>query len=229
VNPYVPIWFMIAIRSHDNRAARLRSRFAPAEDLPSEAARLAAEVYPDGLNLGENLPDDERPSLEQARAEAFSFIFHELSFDECHIWGLAIAGLFHQWERHTREVLRELKAPALRSGATFDEICDAITGAGFKIRLSAPYHGLETSQLITNTIKHGHGRAFVKLAAWRPDLFIGPDGMYRGEPRPELLYLDQAEFDRADAAIAAAWKEFERTIAVTRMAPIRRLPAQGRR
>ena len=207
----MPIWFMIATYSHESMTARLRSRLSPKEDLRTEALRLTGEIYADHTPLAPDLIDDEAPSPEQEKAETFGQIFEELSAAEGHIWGIAIASLYHQWERHTKHVLLDIRAPdapRLDAFVRFDQLCDAIGRTGYDVRSSQAFDALHVTNLIANTVKHGQGRSFDELAALCPELFRGPLGTYVGKPLPELLSLDQRLFDRAANVIATIWREF---------------------
>jgi hypothetical protein len=99
-------------------------------------------------------------------------------------------------------LLRDIQAVRL-AGGDFKNICESVSGAGYRIQLSPAFEALHIADLIANTLKHGEGQSFKRLTALRPDLFRGPFGAYEGEPLPELLFLDQPEFDKAVAATAA--------------------------
>jgi hypothetical protein len=152
-------------------------------------------------------PDEDEDELRDYNAAMRSLadhIFEGLQETESYSWGLAIAGIVHQWERDTRRIVENLlpRVPKRLESADFKNLCTFVRGTGFEIAQSTRFGDLECANLVANTIKHGDGPSARKLFANRPDLF--PKGKKVAD-----LRVGQLQFDEAAAAIEGIWNEYE--------------------
>jgi len=100
-----------------------------------------------------------------------------MSETESYMWGLGVAGIFHLWEHETRKFIVNLQKNPLNSveldklnDVGFKRLCEEIEKTGFAVTKRPSFRHLETAWLITNTIKHGEGKAFRQLVAKKPEL-----------------------------------------------------------
>ena len=132
---------------------------------------------------------------------------------ESEMWGLGIAGLFHQWERNTKGAILAFsdKPPARLERKDFQGMCSLVEGLGFDITQCPAFTALETARMISNTVKHGDGREFRALIARHPELTPGfKPSRRRKDPHADDLRLTVREFDAAAAAIGQIWAAFEK-------------------
>lgn len=159
--------------------------------------------------------DDDDPTERDMRDIALRN-FESLSETETYMWGLGIAGVFHQWERDTRFVIpalsQESPTPEKLETMDFRELCEAVEKTGFAITQHTSFATLRLACLLANTIKHGRGKSFRQLVAERPDLFQGgPVGVRMGNipPQPHHLRVSETQFDHVVAAIDRIWQTYE--------------------
>jgi len=161
-------------------------------------------------------PDDDGDPTERDMREIALRNFESLSETETYMWGLGIAGVFHQWERDTRFVIAALSkappGPAKLEKMDFEELCEEVEKTGFGITRHTSFAILRLACLLANTIKHGSGRSFRQLVDERPDLFRGgPVGVRMGNlpPQPHHLRVSETQFDDIAAAIDRIWGTYE--------------------
>jgi hypothetical protein len=160
-------------------------------------------------------PLDERNKEFSRRAAAdiiSTLLFFRLAPEDSSpvVWGLGIAGVFHQWERDTRAVIMALSVeppnPAKLERLKFTGLCKEVEKTGFAITTHGSYATLRLAGLVANTIKHGNGRSFRELVVERPNFFQGgPVGVRMGNlpPQPHHLRVFERHFDEISAAIEA--------------------------
>lgn len=222
-HPLSKIFVLYAIRSaHEFCAARIRKKLADGTD----ASTLLAEAYetvrrdigpfPSEETHGNDPYLEEGDPLERDMREIASRNFESLSETESYMWGLGIAGVFHQWERDSREAVATLGNPPPEvdqlNKMTFEPLCSEIEKTGFAIRQHASFQDLRTACLITNTIKHGDGPSFKLLVAEKLEMFQGgPVGVRMGNlpPEPRHLRIWHKHFDEVVAAIYKIWDAYE--------------------
>lgn len=219
-------FLLYAARSaHQFCAVRIRQKLAygtNTETLLAEADEMVRRDvgdYPSEDTYDADPDSEEAEALEQAMREIFVSNYEALSETESYMWGLGIAGLFHQWERDTRGVIAVLQDNAPNSeklnSMSFKELCIEVGKTGFAITGHPSFAQLRTGWLITNTIKHGRGGSFSQLVAEKPEMFQGgPVGVRMGNltPQPEHLRLWEKHFDDAASAIDRIWFDYERVI-----------------
>jgi hypothetical protein len=221
---YIPVWLerrlLFYAAQQENRwlAERLRGKTAsPGEAaLRREADDMVRQTV--GPFPYEEPPDryanaEEEAALEASMRNLADGYFERLQESESYAWGLAIVGIFHLWERDTRNAVAELSgcdASKLES-VTFRRLCALIKGTGFDIIESKHFAALETACLISNTIKHGEGIAARELLKREPHLFP------KGE-KATGLRVGQQQFEQAADATHQLWYEYEGAYAATESA-----------
>jgi len=204
---------------HRWSAERIRSKLSiGSDDFAAEAERLTEATFgPEGQYQG-----DGEAAYNEWKIREQSVDDHQqmLERTETYLWGLGIAGIYHQFERDIREVIGDFKpklaAKALQR-ADFKRLCNYLEKLGYPIRQSAAFDDLDIARLITNAIKHGEGDSFNELAERRPNLFpeyqtysrsLGPEA----RPNVEDLRVGVREFDLSVSAISVIWPELEDAI-----------------
>lgn len=208
--------FVFAKGAHQWATESIRARLASGPNLFDEAQRLTERDVA-GFETGHTYdPDygfgnDAEPTHEQQKKDAIHTYVEMLGSTERYLWGLGIAGLYHQWECDTKQVLHNLGTPVQSKFADFDKIAKAVKRAGFEFEKSSCYERLNTVRYITNTIKHGAGEHFATLVCSRPDLLQGSRALPVGSrnPSPEDLLLNPEVFDECAVVIGEFWTEFE--------------------
>jgi hypothetical protein len=204
-------------------AARIRRKLVnetSAETLLAEAFEMVRRdigPFPSEDNpTNDPFPDDNDDSTERDTHEIALRNFESLSETEAYMWGLGIAGVFHQWERDTRFVIAapSEKPPTPKKLETMDfrALCKEVRKTGFAIAEHASFATLRLSRLLANTIKHGSGESYRVLAVERPDLFHGgPVSVHmRNLPaQPHHLRVSEPHFDDIVAVIDRIWGDYE--------------------
>ncbi len=224
--------------AHEFCAGRIRQKLAygtNTETLLDEAYEMvrrdtgwspSGEDY-DALPLN---PKEYDP-IQRQMGEIAAYNFEAMSETESYMWGLGIAGIFHLWERETRKVIVSLQKNPPNSeeldklnNMRFKKLCEEVEKTDFAVTKHPAFPHLETASLITNTIKHGEGKAFRQLVAKKPELFRGGPvevrmGILPAEPphlQPQHLRLSEKDFNEVSTAIGKIWSDYED--AVTRRA-----------
>ncbi len=151
----------------------------------------------------------------------------DLVFVKGQLFGLAIAGLYHLWERLLKEfIVRELgKGPWDEISKkktvdewTFENLRGLLELVGFDIRERGFFRDLNVLRLITNTVKHGDGISCRELADEAPELF---DRMMH-DTAPSLFSLKAADlslepkhFDQFAKAVVDFWHEMPELLVVS--------------
>jgi hypothetical protein len=205
---------------HRWSAERIRSKLSlEAADFAAEAERLAESAFGP---VDQYRDCDEETFAEWQMRERFVEEYQRrLEQAESYLWGLGIAGIFHQFERDIREVIQAFIVPRPEprklQKADFDKLCTYLERLGYQIKQSAGFDHLDTARLISNAIKHGEGCSFDKLVIKRLDLFPQNEAYdWRLKPgaRPDVedLRVGMVEFNRAVSAISTIWPEIEEAI-----------------
>ena len=169
------------------------------------------------VSLGEDydalpLNPKEYDPIQRQMGEIAAYIFEAMSETESYIWGLGIAGIFHLWERETRKVIVSLQKNPPKSEELnemgFKELCKEVEKTGFVVQKRPSFPHLKTPWPITNTIKHGEGKAFRQLVAEKRELFRGgPVGVRIGisPPEPQHLRISEKDFNEVSTGIGEFW------------------------
>jgi hypothetical protein len=203
--------FVFALMQHRRYASRLRKKMFWGSDdaaLHLEATQMTRDIL--GAFPGEPTFDHDNPDCDSELVAAeMSGVSHQFAEDlretESYACGLAIAGIYHLWERDTKKLLAALeKGKHLKiKKADFGTLCNfVLPDTGFDLLASPQYGMLQVTCLIANTIKHGEGPSAQDLLALRPDLFI--QGKKAADLRVGLLH-----FDESTNAIDQLWIDWE--------------------
>jgi hypothetical protein len=186
-----------ALRLTDVYVEGFRKRLFPVfDDIDSEATAAREDFE-------RNAPVYTEEMLWDAHIDAFEHgweVYGNLEFVRRQLIDLAIAGLFHLWERLVfLFIFRQLRiAVQIRS---FKDICDTLKKLGSKIESCEWFEDLDTLHLVANTIKHGEGRSSKRLARKEPSLFdSAPDSN-----TADQLDLNVEHFDRFAQAVRSFW------------------------
>jgi len=184
---------------------------------------------------GEDTQESDSESDPQAKQEAVARWYEEdeyrkdLVFARDRVVEMAIAGLYHLWERRVAHVLRmherkrsDPSAPKqqmtdLRLG-NFAEIRAEFETLGWSLEIQDFYKKLNQLRLVTNAVKHGEGDAMTRL--WRkfPRLFWPynhdsypiPEDLPNAPTAANTLELTPEHFREYAEALEAFWKAVPR-------------------
>ncbi len=200
-------------------AHRLLPIFA---DIEGEADAAATEHYEATLlqSNSEGLGD---PSTIAEWAQDHGITTYEdLYFVRSQLIGLAVAGLFHLWEKFSKDMfdvevrhVTELPASATIQKWQFCDIRQNLKKIGFLIEEHI-WKEIHIAGLLTNTIKHGGGRSCSQLAEIAPEFFDQDCLRWfkKTEQRVEWLKLAPEHFERFAECFVEYWKNMPRSITV---------------
>jgi hypothetical protein len=202
--------FWFAQTENRRFSKRLRSKNAWQTDPSSlrleadEMVRREIGSFPSESAFDPDEDPEELAQLEASMRRTADDFFESLQETESYSWGLAIAGIFHLWERDACRAIAELNVcvPSNLESADFKKLCGCIKSTGFDIVTSEWFGHLECAHLITNTIKHGDGPSARQLLKKRPDLFLA-------RQKARGLRVGQPQFEEAVTAIDRLWGEYE--------------------
>lgn len=203
-------------------AAGFRDQLFPVlGDIETKAEKAAQDAweqlcsqpgYEDGPDLGD---------LAEQAEECGIQAYEELNFVRGQLIGLAIAGLYHLWERLLKEFLsRELAENTEKiQNLNFPDIVSLLEDFGWELRSESYFCDLETLSLVANTIKHGDGRSCKELAERKPD-FFWPEAMASMKShfpvRAENLQMEPKQFDLFSRTVSAFWEGFPEHLEYTK-------------
>jgi hypothetical protein len=157
----------------------------------------------------EDVPDHLQEHIEEGIDEGTLNIYNrvqaDLSFVKNQINGLAIAGLYHLWERLTKEFLVEQFAkfdlpniPSVNdiNNATFEDLIKLFARSGWKIKTTPFYPDLNRLRLVANVIKHGDGKSYNSLLKKAPYMFRASIEESRNNRSIGYLELSPKDFTR---------------------------------
>ncbi len=212
---YRPIGFVVAASAHSWAVERMRAKLASDPGfIETEGDRMILRDFGDAPSPDPDArmsDEDERQEV-QMREQAREDYCNMLRRAESDMWGLGIAGLFHQWERSTKHFIATFSAEPLAKleHKDFNGLCGLLERLGFDIKQCNAFAGLETARMISNTVKHGEGPEFRTLIARHPELAAGFEpSRWSKDPRPDDLRFTIRDFDAAAAAIGELWVAFE--------------------
>ena len=105
-------------------------------------------------------------------------VYSDLKFVRDQVTGLAIAGIYHLWERLLKNVLvrqyRHYDIPTKEDvfKANFPKLENFLQDVGWSIKAEAFYSDLDCLRLVANVVKHGDGDACKRLRDKAPDMFF---------------------------------------------------------
>lgn len=218
-----PLIFWRVESAHQWSAVRLRAKlWSDSNEFAVEAERLTEAAF--GPEVQFQGGDDDAYT---EWAERGHFAKHQqrlLERSESYLWGLGIAGIYHQFERDVRGVVGVFTTPALNDyelhKADFKHLCDYVERLGYSIRQSSAFADVDVGRLISNAIKHGEGPSCSNLASKRPDLFTerrAVAGYRKAKIRLNVddLRVGVAEFDQVVLAISTIWPELKAAVSAS--------------
>jgi hypothetical protein len=189
------------------------------DDIEAEAGAASDAYYHRAMSEPTN---GDGPGADEIADEAHEHglaAYCDLVFVSRQVLGLAVAGLYHLWERLTKEfLLRELSSEnrldrnSLRKcigKANFNQIICCLCEMGWSVRGEAFYGALDRLRLIAAVIKHGDGVSCSTLLSQATELFhdFGHDWM-NTDRRADSLELNRVHFEVCDAAVRAFFEAF---------------------
>mgnify|MGYP007008284786 CR=1 FL=1 len=149
----------------------------------------------------------------------------DLAFAKDRITEMAIAGLYHLWERRVVHMLRvyEMKKAKLNDPEAevesvnlndFGKIRDHFKSSGWDLEVQDFYKKLNQLRLVTNAVKHGPGASMNKLWHKYPNLFwpynqasyLLPEDLPTEPADANTLDLTTEHFREYAGAVEAFWK-----------------------
>jgi hypothetical protein len=158
-------------------------------------------------------------SIEEAAFEHGLEHYEYLVFLRGQLIGLASAGLFHLWEKLSKDFIDiELRHVAQLPGHNdiakwhFHQICSKLGKAGIHIKPGIRSE-LDLLRKLTNTVKHGAGQSCQGLFKGAPELF----GVHAKIPpfdhmTADMLHLEPEHFERFARAVLGFWQCVPRTV-----------------
>lgn len=207
-----------AIGLVDAYVAGFSERILPAYgDIEKEADAAAEAYFNEGLNAAAGIDelemeyDEFEERVYESSQGHGERVYSDLEFVRRQVTGLAIAGLYHLWERLLKEFLRRQRAEEEEKihAAEFDKLVKLLAQYGWNVGKEEFYADLNTLRLIANAVKHGDGKSCDKLLATAPDLFMDFGGPFLNDRRGASdMRLDPVHFDRFAAATRSFFQLF---------------------
>ena len=205
-----------ALAQHRALAKGIQDKLMPAfSHIESEANAFADREYKRLSSLPSADDDFDMGEVAETAIDRGIERYGDLAFAEGQLRVLAIAGLYHLWERALKEFfVRTLgwegfprKQIDKIQNAKFDELIDTLEKYGFLVKKECFFDRLDIVRLVTNTCKHGEGHSFEKLVDKAPELLRS---RYRLEPplfspHPDDLWIDDQKFADLERAIERFW------------------------
>lgn len=206
-----------ALGLHDAFVRGVNEKLFPAfENIEAEADAFASQEYERIGNLpcGADGPDMSR--VAEVATDRGVERHSDLTFVQGQLHALAVAGMYHLWERTLKRfLLRELDLTGLSASqrkkiefAGFDALVEVLGELRFEMRGKAFFSQLENASLIANAFKHGEGSSFERLKGKVPEALRGPYNMNQQlyAPRAEDLWIDVETFSTLASAFADFWQ-----------------------
>ena len=201
---------------HRALARGIQDKLMPAfRDIESEANAFTDREYMRLSSLPSADGDFDMGDVAETAIDQGVRRYEDLAFAEGQLRALAIAGLYHLWERTLKEFLVQTldwegfpKSQIGKiKGANFDVLIDILKEFGFLVKEECFFDRLEIVRLVANTCKHGEGPAFEKLRNKAPELLRG---RYKLEsllfsPHPDDLWINNQKFADLERAIEQFW------------------------
>jgi hypothetical protein len=194
-------------------------RLFPTFDHVDDEANAAADTaWQSAMSSPDVDPDRADPSDFAEAAQAYGLeVYENLIFTQQQLHGLAVAGLYHLWERLLKQFLcKELRGweidgrPANQkvAPANFDVLKLILTEFGYMLEQQPFYSNLSESRLVANVVKHGDGKSCEQLQAAAPQLFEGYTYHFDIFSKADSLVISPSDFARYADAIREFWDSF---------------------
>lgn len=192
------------------------------DNIEAEADTASDAYYQEAISKP---ADGDGPGADEIADEAHEHgfaIYCDLVFVSRQVLGLAVAGLYHLWERLTKEfLLREFSSHSLNRGvlekeiakADFAQIVSCLRDMGWRVEAEGFYSHLDRLRLIANVVKHGGETSCSTLLSQAPALFrdFGHEWMNKNRGA-DCLELQRNHFDECVAAVSAFFDTFPKTL-----------------
>jgi hypothetical protein len=184
------------------------------DDKIEEEAHAASEVYFKS-KINEPAWDDcgsDEGEIADDASDLKQYLYDDLRFVGDQVTMLAIAGVYHLWERSVKGFLESQFSDngyipfAKVREADFKKITKVLSDFGWDIRDADFYSQLDNLRLITNVAKHGDGTSCKALLKQAPDMFRKTGLNVPASARN--LKLSQDDFCKATTAATEFFKQF---------------------
>jgi len=138
-------------------------------------------------------------------------VYSDLEFVRRQVTGLAVAGLYHLWERLLKEFLAREHPPKKDTiyKADFSKLTEFLQTSGWNIQGEDFYSDLCGLCLVANVVKHGDGLSCDRLLVAVPELFFDFGNPFMNDGRgADHLRLDADHFEQFARAVQAFFQRF---------------------
>jgi hypothetical protein len=188
------------------------------DDIEADADAAASAYFEEQMNqpTGYDGPyDDPGAVADDAQEHGFS-VYSDLEFVRTEVTALAVAGLYHLWERLLKNFLvREFEPydPPIATDklrrAEFVILGDILIKHGWDIKGRDFYDDLDTLRLVANVVKHGDGKSCDDLLEKAPQMFHDFGNLCMNDRRgADHLELRKEDFLRFVAAVLGFFEQF---------------------
>jgi hypothetical protein len=192
--------------------------FMAFRDIEAEAEAASKAYFNERVNepAGFDGPDDidhedyEERVYEAAQDHA-ECVYSDLDFVRGQVTALAIAGLYHLWERLLKQFLvrERIREETSIHKADFKQLTTLLRSCGWDIQTQHFHRDLDRLRFVANVVKHGDGDACNQLLATAPELFFDFGHPWMNEGRgADDLRLNAAHFERFTRAVRAFFERF---------------------
>jgi hypothetical protein len=191
------------------------------QDIEAEAEAACEEYFESRTNreVGENESGEDEGAVADDAEEYGQRVYSDLEFVRQQITGLAIAGLYHLWERLVKKFIETSFLVVVKPPVTLEKVrradFKAVVGwlrdhFGWDIKAESFFADLDHLHLVANVVKHGNGDSCKLLLAKAPELFRDISHLVGASelPRADDLILEREHFLKFTGAIVQFIKCF---------------------
>lgn len=158
---------------HDRMSETIRSQLLPAfAGIDGKLSHYSAEL--DAQPIASDAPEFQES---EHKAELHALYEDQLRSAQCDAAALAVAMLYHQWERATKWLIARKYCPDEVDGlasADFKKLKQLLGYSQFAPACRVAMDQIDLGRLIANVVKHGTGNSADELQARAPHLFEKP-------------------------------------------------------
>ncbi|MFZ1990941.1 MAG: hypothetical protein WAW96_14350 [Alphaproteobacteria bacterium] len=182
--------------------------FPPFAKISEEADNAAEQAWRSAMNAPAWSDRVDESMIAEAARDHGVETYRGLHFLKREVFNSASSGLYHLWEKFTKELLDHasswappiLPNPDWLAKAKHDDLLQTFCKSGASISYETAEE-LNILRLVANVSKHGHGKSFTKLIDREPTLFDAP----RSIARPEDLFVGEVRFSKFGECILQFW------------------------
>jgi hypothetical protein len=179
------------------------------QDIEAEADGACEAYFESRMNQAASEDGEDVGAVADEAEEYGHRVYADLEFVRQQVTGLAIAGLYHLWERLVKKFIETsflvVKPPVTREkvqGANFKDVVGRLRDHfGWDIKAEVFFADLDQLHLVANVVKHSNGKSCKVLLAKAPELFrdishlVEANDPWASElPRADDLRLEREHF-----------------------------------